>query len=536
MGENKPTKWIFVSGGVLSGLGKGVVSASIARLLLNGSRKVVTVKCDGYLNVDPGTMNPIEHGEVFVLDDGAETDMDFGHYERFTNNSCKSSWSITSGKIFSAVIEKERRGDYLGKTVQMIPHVTNQIKDSLYKIARDERADIMIVELGGTVGDIEMMLFYEAARQLRLENRKNFLSCHLTYVPELDVVGEQKTKPTQQSVAKMLSEGIQPDVVIGRSKRMLDPETKRKIALFGNMDPSQVISNPDLKSIYELPLIFHKEGLTKTIASKLTIAVKPELKTWSKLVSNMASPTQNVHIAICGKYTQLQDSYVSIFESLNHCGAHLNVKVTYEFLETSNTTQSQIQEVLSRSDGIIVPGGFGKRGVEGKIAVIKYARENNIPFLGICLGLQLAVVEFARHVCNLKRANSTEFDEMTPHKVIDILEEQKLITAKGATMRLGAYPAVLKKGSKIAKLYKSLKATERHRHRYEVNPTYHELLESQGLVISGKAPDRDLAEFIELPNHPYFVATQAHPELKSTLEKPAPLFYGLVQAALRRRN
>ena len=530
---HKNTKWIVVSGGVLSGLGKGIVTASIGRLL-SSNFNVVPIKCDGYLNIDPGTMNPIEHGEVFVLDDGGEVDMDFGHYERFLGKNCKFKWNLTSGKMYLSLIEKERKGLFLGKTVQIIPHLIDEIKERWKEIAKEEKADVCIIELGGTVGDIEMEHFFEAARQLRREyGKKGVMFCHLTYVPVLNVVGEQKTKPTQQSVDLMQSRGIQPDVIIGRAKGYLTKRSKEKISLFCNLREDEVISNPDLFTVYELPLIFKKEGLLKLIERNLNIKVKNDLVKWSKLVGRIKNAKKEVNIAICGKYTHLKDSYISILEALVHSGAHLNVKVNVKWIETTDLEKGKnsVKNALKNIGGIIIPGGFGSRGTEGKINAIRYARENNIPFLGLCYGLQMAVIEFARNVCGLK-ANSTEIDANVKDKVIDILEEQKKVKNKGGTMRLGAYSADLIKGSKVCNLYgRAKKVSERHRHRYEVNPKYHKILGKHGLIISGSSQNGKLAEFIELKDHKYFVATQAHPELKSGLEKSSPLFLGFIRAA-----
>lgn len=530
----KQTKWIIVSGGVLSGLGKGIVTASIGRLL-SSDLKVIPVKCDGYLNVDPGTMNPIEHGEVFVLDDGGEVDMDFGHYERFLNIDCKFDWNLTSGKVYQNIVEKERKGLFLGKTVQMVPHISNEIKTKWKELAKKEQADVMIIELGGTVGDIEMDLFFEASRQLKLEvDKENLLFCHLTYVPILHCVGEQKTKPTQQSVDLMQARGIQPDIIIGRSPNKLTKRSKEKIALFCNIKEEEVISDPDLPTVYELPLIFKEEGLLDLIEKKLELPKSRDLVKWEKLVNNIKEPEKEVTIAMCGKYTELKDSYISISEALIHCGATLKTKIKTRWIETTDIEQEKttLIEALKDIQGIIVPGGFGSRGTEGKIKVIEHARINNIPFLGLCLGLQLAVIEFARNVCNLE-ANSTEINKKTKAPVIDFLPEQKNIHKKGGTMRLGAYEAILKKDSITAKLYNSLRVYERHRHRYEVNPKYHNILTKNGLSLSGTSPDNTLVEFIELPKHKYFVATQAHPELKSRLERPAPLFLGFVKAMIK---
>ena len=524
-----PTKYIIVTGGVLSGLGKGIAVASIGRLLLS-RLKIIPIKCDGYLNVDPGTMNPFEHGEVFVLDDGAEVDMDFGHYERYLNVSCKMNWNLTMGKIFDMVRQKERRGDYLGKTVQYIPHVTDVIKNHIFEVAKEESADLVTVEIGGTVGDIENELFLESMRQMREDvGRENIVYVHLTYVPIPYGVNEQKSKPTQQSVNLLKQRGIFPDIIIGRCSEFLTPSIKGKISSFCDVDPEAVITGLDVDDIYEIPLIFEEEGLAEILHKKLNIYSPPKLRKWKQFVENMRNPEKEITVAMCGKYTQLEDSYASIVESFNHCSAHLGCKINLEWVETTDVDDTSF---MDKVDGVVVPGGFGHRGTEGKIEVIRVARERNIPFLGLCLGLQLAVVEFARSVCNLEGANSTEMDSGTPHPVIDILPEQKEIEDKGGTMRLGAYTALLEKGSLVQSLYKSSEASERHRHRYEVNPDYHQLLTEKGMVFSGLSEDGRLVEFIELPDHKFFAATQAHPELKSRMEFPSPLFYGFVSACL----
>ncbi|MBC8500510.1 MAG: CTP synthase (glutamine hydrolyzing) [Nanoarchaeota archaeon] len=524
------TKWIIFTGGVLSGLGKGIASASVGGLL-SSKYRVIPVKCDGYLNVDPGTMNPIEHGEVFVLDDGAEVDMDFGHYERFIGVSCKSEWNLTMGKVFDAVRRKERRGDYLGKTVQYIPHVIELIKDWWKEIARKEKADVVLIELGGTIGDIENELFVEAARQLKKDvGAKNIMYGHLTYVPVPYGVNEQKSKPTQQSINLLREKGITPDLIIGRCSEILTDKIKQKIATFCDVPKGGVISGVDVKNVYKIPLNFESEGISKIINKCLRIKVRLRMRKWRQLVKNMDEAEIPVHIAICGKYTRLEDSYASVVEALFHSSAHLKCKMEISFVETSGLKDPA--ELLKGIDGVIVPGGFGGRGAEGKINVIRYCRENDIPFLGICYGLQLAVTEFARNVCGLKGADSSEKNKKTNHPVIDILPEQKKIKDKGGTMRLGAYPALLKKGTKILGLYGKENVSERHRHRYEVNPIYHKILEKNGLILAGMSPDKKLAEFIEFKYHKYFVGCQGHPELKSSLLKPAPLFYGLVKAAL----
>ena len=525
-----PTKYIIVTGGVLSGLGKGIAAASIGHLL-SSKLKIVPIKCDGYLNVDPGTMNPYEHGEVFVLDDGGEVDMDFGHYERFLGVNCKSQWNLTMGKVFNMVRQKERRGDYLGKTVQYIPHVTDVIKTHIFDVASEENADLVIVEIGGTVGDIENELFLEAMRQMKEDvGKENIAYIHLTYVPIPYGVNEQKSKPTQQSVNLLKQRGIFPDIIIGRCSEYLIKEVKTKISNFCDVDPEAVITGLDVDDIYEIPIVFEEEGLPGILHKKLNIYSPPDLRKWKQLIHNLRNPKKEITIAMCGKYTKLEDSYASIIESFNHCSAHLSCKVNLKWIETTDLEDISLDYV----DGIVVPGGFGSRGTEGKIEAIRQAREKDIPFLGLCLGLHMAVIEFARNICGLEGANSTEMDPDTPHPVIDILPEQKKIMDKGGTMRLGAYPAILKKGSLLHSLYSSKKASERHRHRYEVNPDYHDTITKNGMVFSGCSPDDRLVEFIELPNLSYFVATQAHPELKSRMEAPAPLFYGFVKACLER--
>jgi CTP synthase len=524
-----PTKFIIVTGGVLSGLGKGIAAASIGHLL-SSKLSIVPIKCDGYLNVDPGTMNPFEHGEVFVLDDGGEVDMDFGHYERFLGVTCKSNWNLTMGKVFDMVRKKERRGDYLGKTVQYIPHVTDVIKNHIFEVAREEEPDLVIVEIGGTVGDIENELFLESMRQLRGDvGKENILYVHLTYVPIPYGVNEQKSKPTQQSVNLLMQRGIFPDIIIGRCSQSLTTEIRGKISSFCNVHPNAVITGLDVADIYEIPIIFEEEGLPEIIHKNLNIYSPPDLRKWKRLVENIRTPQHEITIAMCGKYTQLEDSYASIIESLNHCSAHLSCKINLKWVETTDLKNTSF---LDDVDGVIVPGGFGSRGTEGKIETIRQAREKDIPFLGLCLGLQLAVIEFSRNVCELKDANSTEIVPDTPYPVIDILPEQKEVSEKGGTMRLGAYPAVLKKGSLVRSLYDAETVSERHRHRYEVNPEFHSIIVEKGMVFSGTSRDGRLVEFIELPHLKYFVATQAHPELKSRMENPAPLFYGFIKACL----
>lgn len=531
-------KYIVVTGGVISGLGKGVTAASIG-FFFSENKRVVPIKLDGYLNSDPGTMNPIEHGEVFVLDDGHEVDMDFGHYERFLGQNATKSQSITMGKIFSIIRTRERNGDYLGKTVQMIPHVTDLIQEKIISVGNENNAEVILVEVGGTIGDMENELFVEGLRQLESKvGRDNILYIHLTYVPIPYGVKEQKTKPTQQSINLLYQRGVRPSIIIARCADELSEHSKSKIALFANTSYENVFSAPDLKSIYQLPEVFEKQGLIERVCKELDIKVpsKKKLNTWSKLLST--EKKKKLKVAIAGKYTGLEDSYASIIESLSHCEFNLGVDIEVVWIETSGKID---RDILGVVDAIIVPGGFGNRGVEGKIEVIKYARENKTPYLGICYGLQLAVIEFARNVCNIKDANTHENFPNCKEPVVTLLDEQKKVVKMGGTMRLGAYDAKLIKSS-IKDLYEKFNlidkdiVSERHRHRYEVNPQYVKEIEKGGMIISGKSVDRSLVEFIELPKntHPYFVATQAHPELKSKLEKPAPLFYGLIKAAMEK--
>ena len=521
-----------MTGGVLSGLGKGIALASIGKIL-SSSYKIVPIKCDGYLNADPGTMNPLEHGEVFVLDDGAEVDMDFGHYERFLGISCKSEWNLTMGKIFQMIREKERKGDYLGKTVQMIPHVSNFIRDYFINIGEVTTADIVLIEVGGTVGDMENELYIDAVKNLaRKVGEENVLFAHLTYVPIPFGVNEQKSKPTQQSISLLRQRGIEPKLIIARCSEMLTESIKGKIAADANLNEEDIITGIDVDNVYKIPIVFEKQGMSQLIARKLNILVKSELGEWRDLIMRRENAQKEINIAIAGKYTGLEDSYASIIESLHHCEANLGVRIRLKWIDTSN--EQDLFDSLKKIHGVIVPGGFGSRGVEGKISVVNYCRKNKIPFLGICYGLQMAVIEFARNVCMLQRANTTEVDEKSIYPVIDFMEEQKEVQNKGGTMRLGAHAALIKENSLVNSLYGSSKISERHRHRYEVNPKFHEILEQNGLLISGASPDGKLVEFIEISkeSHPYFIGTQAHPELKSRLEKPAPLFLGLVKAAM----
>ncbi|NJL44120.1 MAG: CTP synthase (glutamine hydrolyzing) [Nitrosarchaeum sp.] len=528
------TLYIVVTGGVLSGLGKGVAAASIGNLL-SEKHHVIPIKCDGYLNVDPGTMNPIEHGEVFVLDDGGEVDMDFGHYERFLGVTCKSTWNLTMGKVFQAVCERERKGDYLGRTVQFIPHVTDTIKDWWKRIAEEERADVVMIEIGGTVGDIENELYVEAARQLRHDvGPENILYVHLTYIPIPGNVGEQKSKPTQQSVQLLRERGIQPDVIIGRCSEPLSQAIKTKIAQFCDVRTNAVITGLDVDTVYKLPLIFKQEGITSILRERLHLDCGNGNPTWQERVENLGRPDSAITIGVCGKYTQLEDSYASIIEALKHCEAALRSRITITWVDTSTvTSQAEAHTLLNKVHGVIVPGGFGTRGVEGKIHTIRYCRENTIPFLGICYGMQLAVVEFARNVCGLKNANTQEVSNREDD-IVCILPEQKTVTHKGGTMRLGGHTVQIKPGTQAHRLFGSTSIRRRFRHRYEINPHHIATLEKNGLVFSGKAPDRDIMQVMELPNHPYFMAAQFHPELTSGLLEPSPLFLGLAQAARER--
>lgn len=538
-------KYIFITGGVVSSLGKGITASSIGKLLKARGFKVNLVKIDPYLQIDAGTMSPYEHGEVFVTEDGGETDLDIGNYERFVDVNLTSDNNITTGKVYWNVLTKERRGDYLGKTVQVIPHITNEIKELIKKTGNGY--DITIVEIGGTVGDIESLPFLEAIRQFKKDvGRDNVLYIHVSLLPYIKTAGELKTKPTQHSVKELRSIGIQPDILVCRTEIPMSDKIRSKLALFCDVEKEAVIEGRDARTIYEVPLNLEKEGLGNLISKKLKLECKKdmqkELMEWRKIVDRIINPMNEITISIIGKYVILKDAYMSIIESLVHAGAKNDTKVNINWISSEELETEGYQDILHRYreddklDGLLVPGGFGDRGITGKINSIKYARENNIPFLGICLGMQCAVIEYARNVCNLKDANSTEFDSETPYPVIDLLPEQKNITEKGGTMRLGSYEAILKEGTLAYKLYGCKKVYERHRHRYEVNYEYHQILEDNGLVISGTSPDGKLAEFIELPNHPYFIGTQAHPEFKSRPNKPHPLFDGLVKAALKLKS
>ena len=519
---------------MLSSLGKGIASASVGALLKHRGLKVSMLKFDPYINVDPGTMNPYQHGEVFVTEDGAETDLDLGHYERFVEINLSRYNNVTAGQIYSAVIEKERRGDYLGKTVQVIPHITEEIQERIKKVARKDKAQVVITEIGGTVGDIESLPFLEAIRQFRLRHGKqNTLFIHLTLLPYIPSSGELKTNPTQHSVGKLREIGIQPDLILCRTQIPLTKEAKSKISLFCNIEEKDVIQAIDVKNIYEVPLRFEKEGLTDNILRKLNLSFpKKNLGKWSRWVRKANNLKKEVKIAIVGKYIKMKDAYKSLNEALTHAGMANNVKVNSLWLEAEEIEKTP-GEYLSSSRGILVPGGFGMRGIEGKIMAVRFARENKIPFLGICLGMQCAVIEFARNVANLKEANSTEFDPRTPHPVIDLLPEQRKTKIKGGTMRLGNYPCRLQINSFSYRAYKKRVIRERHRHRYEFNNKYREVLKKAGLRMAGIFPDKDLVEIIEIPSHPWFVATQFHPEFQSRPLLCHPLFRDFIRAAMK---
>jgi CTP synthase len=532
-------KFIFVTGGVSSSLGKGITSASLGRLFKSRGLRITMQKLDPYINVDPGTMNPFEHGEVFVLDDGAETDLDLGHYERFTDESLHRGSNVTTGAVYQAVIAKERRGEFLGKTVQVIPHITNEIKARVRGIAEATGAELVVVEVGGTVGDIESLPFLEAIRQLRNEvGRDNCAFVHVSLLPHIAPTGELKTKPTQHSVKELRSLGIQPDAIVCRSDRPIGLGLKEKISLLCDVPIEAVVSAVDADSIYEVPMVLHGEGLDTYLARHLRLPEgEPDLGEWRALVDRIERATSPVTIAMVGKYVDLRDAYLSVLESLKHGGFHHGARVDVRWVASDEIAAGQVEEILGDADGILVPGGFGVRGVEGKVDAIRFAREQGIPFLGICLGLQCAVIEFARNVCELPGANSSEFDPACDHPVIDLLPEQKDVTDMGGTMRLGAQPCHLVPGTLAAKAYDGAEVVyERHRHRYEVNPAYHDVLREHGLVFSGASPDGRLVEMIELPDHPFFVAGQFHPELKSRPTRPHPLYRDFVGAAVDRRR
>ncbi len=527
------TKFIFVTGGVVSSLGKGLASASIGALMESRGLKVTLLKMDPYINVDPGTMSPFQHGEVFVTDDGAETDLDLGHYERYVSTPMGRKNNCTTGQIYETVIANERRGDYLGGTVQVIPHITDEIKRRIRAAA--EGFDIAIGEVGGTVGDIEGLPFLEAVRQFGWEwGKENVLYVHLTLVPYIAAGGELKTKPTQHSVKELTGLGIQPDILLCRTDRLLDKKLKAKIAHFCNVEETAVITAKDVEWIYEVPLVFHQEGLDEKIVEKLHIWTgAPNLRKWQKIAQVLKNPKDSVRIAVVGKYMSLKESYKSLMEALVHGGIANDARVELDCIEAEKIEQDGVKDVLDQADGILVPGGFGDRGSEGKISAARYARENRIPYFGICLGMQMAVVEFARNVCGLAGANSSEFDAKSPYPVIHLMEAQKGIEVKGATMRLGAYPCILQEDSSALKLYGRKKIFERHRHRYEFNNAYREVFSERGMILSGLSPDGNLVEIVELKHHPWFLGCQFHPEFKSRPMDCHPLFKGFIKAALQ---
>ena len=531
--KSKNTKYIFVLGGVMSGLGKGIAASSIGYILKNSGLKVTILKLDPYLNVDPGTMNPYQHGEVFVLDDGSETDLDLGHYERFIDVSMTRNNNATAGQIYSTVLEKERKGEYLGQTVQVIPHVTDEIIKRIKSVNKPKKYDVVICEVGGTVGDIESLPFMEAIRQLSLNvGLQNHLIMHVTLLPYVDASGELKSKPTQHSVMKLREIGLSPDMILCRSQHHIDKSVREKIALFCNVRSNHVFEGRDVQSIYEVPLLLHEQNMGHLVNERLQLNKEPDLSKLKNFVHNYKNPRIELTIAMCGKYTELIDSYKSVLESFVHAGVENSARVNIKWVKTDKITNDKsASKQFKDVDGILILPGFGSRGSEGKILSSKYARENNIPFLGICLGMQCAIIDFARHVCGLKGANSTEFNKRTKHPVIDLMESQKAIKIKGGTMRLGAYDCTIKAGTKTYSAYRSKKISERHRHRYEVNNRYKNRLEKAGMVISGVNNSLGVVETIEISNHPWFVAGQFHPELKSRVNKAHPLFREFIKAS-----
>jgi CTP synthase len=529
------SKFIFVTGGVVSSLGKGLASASIGNLLESRGLKITFLKLDPYINVDPGTMNPYQHGEVYVTDDGAETDLDLGHYERYTSLTLTRENNYTTGRIYYSVITKERRGEYLGGTVQVVPHITDEIKQSIRRVA--EGTDVAIVEIGGTVGDIESLPFLEAIRQMPYDvGRDNVLYVHLTLVPYIGAAGELKTKPTQHSVNKLREIGIQPNILLCRTDRYLPPDIKAKIALFCNVEKDAVITAKDVETVYEVPIVFRKEGLDELIVRQLRLETgPPDLRQWDAMVQKIKYPKHEVLVALVGKYVGLKESYKSLAEALVHGGIDHETRVNIRWIESEELERVGAEQMLRDADGILIPGGFGARGIEGKIHTIRYARERGIPFFGLCLGMQCAVIELARNVAGLAGANSAEFDPQTPHPVIDLMADQRSVCDKGGTMRLGAYPCRLLEGSLAHKAYGVSEVRERHRHRYEFNNAYRDVLTRHGLVLSGLSPDQRLVEIVELPHHPWFLATQFHPEFTSRPHHPHPLFSAFVAASLRRK-
>lgn len=532
-------KYIFVTGGVTSSLGKGIISASLGKLLQARGFKVTIQKFDPYINIDPGTLNPYEHGECYVTDDGAETDLDLGHYERFLNTPTSQANNVTTGRIYNNVITKERKGEYLGKTVQVVPHITDEIKRNIFLLGESGEYDFVITEIGGCVGDIESLPFIEAVRQVKWDvGVNNFLVIHLTLIPYLSAAKELKTKPTQHSVKQLLEAGIQPDILVCRSERHLPQEIRKKLALFCNVHLNSVIEALDADTIYDVPLLMKKEKLAERVLAKLKIPNKtePNLEQWKEFLGNLKNPTDEVKIGLVGKYVELPDAYKSIAEAFVHAGSVNECKVDLEWISSEQITADNCHSVLEKLDGILVAPGFGERGVEGKVEAVKYARENNIPFFGICLGMQCAVIEFARNVLKLKDASSTEMNPKTKHPVIDLMEEQKKVVDLGGTMRLGAYPCNLKKGSKVYSVYGKKTISERHRHRYEFNNKYLEQMEKAGMKATGVNPETNLVEVVELKDHPWFIGSQFHPELKSTVLNPHPLFVKFIEAALNQKK
>lgn len=533
-----PVKYVFVTGGVVSGLGKGITAASLGRLLKARGYKVTMQKFDPYINIDPGTMNPIQHGEVFVTDDGAETDLDLGHYERFIDESLNKNSNVTTGKIYWSVLQKERRGDYGGGTVQVIPHITNEIKSRFYRNYTTDETQIAIIEVGGTVGDIESQPFLEAIRQFQHDiGHENAILIHVTLIPYLKASGEMKTKPTQASVKELQGMGIWPDIIVCRSEYPLDKGIKDKIALFCNVPSSHVLQNLDVDYLYEAPLAMEKEHLAQVACECLELPCpEPDLTDWKSMVEALRSPVHEITIALVGKYISLHDAYISVVEALKHGGIASHATVNIRWINSEDVTAENADSLLSDVDGILVPGGFGDRGIEGKIEAIRYAREHQIPFLGLCLGMQLAIVEYARHVAGLEDAHSIELNPQTPYPVIALLPDQNGVEDIGGTLRLGAYPCILDKTTKAYELYGSEEIHERHRHRYEVNNDFRRILVDKGMTLSGLSPDGRIVEMIELKDHPFFIGTQAHPELKSRPNRPHPLFRGFVEAALHRHE
>jgi len=532
-------KYIFVTGGVTSSLGKGIISASLGKLLTARGLRVTIQKFDPYINIDPGTLNPYEHGECYVTDDGAETDLDLGHYERFLAVNTSQKNNVTTGRIYNNVITKEREGEYLGKTVQVIPHITDEIKRNFLALGHNGDYDVIITEIGGSVGDIESLPFIEAIRQTKWDlGHENCVVIHLTLIPYLKAVGELKTKPTQHSVKMLLESGIQPDILVCRSERAINMDIRKKLALFCNVPINSVISSIDAKTIYDVPLLMRKEKLDERVLDlfKLPIGEEPDLSQWKEFLDRLKNPKKEVNVALVGKYVELHDAYKSIAEAFIHSGAKNECKVNVSWISSEEIYEENVEDLLNNHDGILIAPGFGERGFEGKILAAKYARENKIPFFGICLGLQVAVIEFGRNVLGYKTAHSTEMDPKTKEPIIDLMEEQKKITKKGGTMRLGAYPCILKKETKVFELYHTEEISERHRHRYEFNNEYLEKFESKGMIAAGINPDSNLVEIMEIKNHPWYIGTQFHPELKSRVVEPHPLFIGFIKAAIDHRT